>query len=137
MDFYEYHKGDWRLILEDFKVKALNRDKTLLQNHIEYLRKKKTRLYHQTNEILNGVYYIITGFRPRQVKTTSQIIFDRISRREQVLIENVNKFIKDFKSIDKNTAFTHSQDKLLASICIATGFYNFKKELRYYNNLDQ
>lgn len=88
----------------------------------------------------NGVSYIIPGFKPSQVKTTSQIIFDRISRREQVMIENVNKFFKDFKSIDKNTSFNHGQDKLLGCICVAAGMYNYKRELGYYiptNFVDQ
>ena len=80
----------------------------------------------------NAVSYIVPGFRPSQVKTNSEKVFDKISRKEQVLIENVNKFIKDCKSIDKNTAFIHGQDKLLACICIATGLYNFKRELGYF-----
>ena len=70
------------------------------------------------------------------MKTDSEKVFDKISRKEQVLIENVNKFIKDCKSIDKNTVFTHGQDKLLACICIATGLYNFKRELGYFRELE-
>ncbi len=80
----------------------------------------------------NGVGYIVSGFKPSQVKTWAQRVFDNISRSEQVMIENVNKFIKDARSVNKQDMFRQGPHRLLACVFISIGLYNRKKLFGYY-----
>lgn len=75
-----------------------------------------------------SVGYVVSGFKSCQLNTLSKRVFDRITRSEQVLIENVNKFIKDCRSINKLDAFRHGESKLLACVTIAIGLYNMKRK---------
>lgn len=74
----------------------------------------------------NQVQYAVAGYQRCRLDTPEKRVFDAISRSEQVVIENVNKFIKDCKSIDKDTSFKHGDEKLLLCVCFGIGFYNMK-----------
>jgi hypothetical protein len=80
----------------------------------------------------NGVQYVVPGFQKSNVNTSSRQIFDKISRKEQVIIENVNKFFKDCRSINKLDTFMHGDHRLLVCVFIAVGFYNMKRSWGYY-----
>jgi hypothetical protein len=79
----------------------------------------------------NGVQFVVPGFQNCNVNSPSRRIFDKISRKEQI-IENVNKFFKDCRSINKLDTFMHGDHRLLACIFIAVGFYNMKRSWGYY-----
>lgn len=83
-----------------------------------------------------GVGYVISGFNSCEVKTTSQKIFDKITRSEQVLIENVNKFLKDCRSINKQDSFRHGEGRLVACVSISIGLYNLKKMNGYFDRVE-
>ena len=80
----------------------------------------------------NQIQYTVAGYQKCRLNSPEKIIFDRISRQEQVVIENVNKFLKDCKSIDKDTSFKHGDEKLFLCICIGMGFYNMKLSWGYF-----
>jgi hypothetical protein len=79
-----------------------------------------------------GCGYIITGYCSSTVNTFGQEVFTIITKREQQLIENVNSYIKQCCSIDKEHVFIHLEAHLLACIYIAVGLYNLKREWGYY-----
>ena len=73
----------------------------------------------------NGNSNIVAGLK--KVSTEGEVIFDRISRSEQVVVEHVNDFVKNSVALDKNTKFRHSPDKLIYSVFIMSGIYNWKR----------
>jgi hypothetical protein len=75
-----------------------------------------------------GSENVISGLKSNQVKSVGQIMFDRISRQEQVCIEAVNGFIKKCVSISKTHQFTHSRWHLTCCVFICCGLYNFMKK---------
>jgi hypothetical protein len=77
----------------------------------------------------NGAQFIVPGFKNFQVKTTSQKLFDRVSRKEQKAIEHVNQFIKDCRSINKADTFRHGEHRLVGCVFISVGMYNMKLRL--------
>lgn len=79
-----------------------------------------------------GVSYSVAGFKACQIETRSQRIFTTVTKREQVLIENVNNFIKKCKSINKSDTFHHNKAKLVACVFICVGMYNYKHWIGYY-----
>ena len=79
-----------------------------------------------------GVDWVVCGLRYKQKNSDGAFLFDKISRSEQVLIENVNKFLKDCKSINKDCAFFHGRKKLLYCIITAIGLYNKKLDWGYF-----
>ncbi len=79
-----------------------------------------------------GVDYVISGFKPTSLQTWEQYVFDAISRQEQVMIENANKFIKENKSVNKQDTFKHGEHRLLACVFISIGLYNLKKDWGYF-----
>jgi hypothetical protein len=79
-----------------------------------------------------GVGYVVPGYKPSQVEYFAQQVFDKVTRKEKVLIESVNKFFKDFQSLNKLDTFRHSEEKLLACVIIVAGFYNLKRSWGYY-----
>ena len=52
-----------------------------------------------------GVPYIIAGLKSNQLKTKEHEEFDRLPRREQILIEHVNCFLKKCKVLSKKNVF--------------------------------
>jgi len=85
----------------------------------------------------NGVPYVVPGFKPSQLgNDPKRIIFDGISREEQRVVERVNKFVKDARSVNKQDVFRHSEEKLVACVFIATGLYNFKRSWGCYSSAD-
>ena len=83
---------------------------------------------------LDGVGYVVPGFKPSTVKTMEQVIFDKISRSEQVAIENANNFIKENKSVNKQDTFRHNEKRLVACVFISIGMYNLKRSWGYFKN---
>ena len=79
-----------------------------------------------------GVSYVVPGFKSGSVKSWEQRVFDKISRSEQVLIENANKGIKECKSVNKQDTFRHGDHRLLACVFISIGLYNMKLDWGYY-----
>lgn len=79
-----------------------------------------------------GICYVVPGFKPCQVKTNDQRVFDVISRREQVIIENMNAHFKICRSVNKEDSFYHGDRRLLACIFIALGMYNLKRDWGYF-----
>ena len=75
-----------------------------------------------------GVPYVVAGFKSNQLKSSDHLEFDRISRNEQVLIEHVNRFIKDCKVLSKKAVFKHSRALHVACVITFCGWYNWKKE---------
>ena len=82
----------------------------------------------------HGVGYVVPGFKPSTVKTMEQVIFDKISRSEQVAIENANNFIKENKSVNKQDTFRHNEKRLVACVFISIGMYNLKRSWGYFKN---
>jgi len=81
----------------------------------------------------NGISYVVPGFRRSQLHLVhGRLMFDKISREEQKVVESVNKFVKDARSLNKLDVFRHSDDKLLACVFIGAGFYNLKRSWGYY-----
>ena len=80
----------------------------------------------------SGVDYVISGFKPCTLSKWEEHIFDSISRREQVLIENANNYIKEAKSVNKLDTFRHGEHRLLACVFIAIGLYNLKRTWGYF-----
>ncbi len=74
--------------------------------------------------------YNIAG-KPKY-KTFGGKMYDRITRREQVLIENVNSYLKQCRSINKEDTFRHNESKLVACVIIGIGLYNMKRSWGYY-----
>lgn len=60
-----------------------------------------------------NVDYVIAGFKPTTLNSWDEHVFDRISRQEQVLIENVNNFIKKSKALNCHLKFIHGEHRLL------------------------
>ena len=84
----------------------------------------------------NGVPYVIPGYKRNHLpKDELHKTFDHQTRREQVLIENVNHILKQNVSINKKTPFIHSRDKLVACIVSCIGLYNLKKSWGYYSQI--
>ncbi len=73
--------------------------------------------------------YIIPG--KKNPKSFGEKMFDRISRRKQVPIENVNLFFKSCKSVNKEDTFKHSNEKQLGCVFVAIGLYNLKRSWGY------
>ena len=80
----------------------------------------------------NGVGYVVSGFKSSSLSRWEQHIFDTISRREQVLIENANKNIKECRSVNKSDVFRHGEARLLACVFISIGLYNLKLSWGYF-----
>jgi len=74
-----------------------------------------------------GVPYVVSGFKSNLLTSNERIVFDRISRSEQVAIEHVNNFLKSCKSLSKRNQFIHSRDKHIACVFIVCGWYNWMK----------
>ena len=74
-----------------------------------------------------GVRNIVAGFRPCQVNSEGKRKFDRITRREQVIIEHVHGWIKSSKSISKGSRFVHVEQKLVMCMYIVCGLYNLRR----------
>lgn len=51
VEAFTYHKGNWRNIMSDERVKSLNRQEKNLKNHIEYLKTKKNKQLQPTSGI--------------------------------------------------------------------------------------
>lgn len=79
-----------------------------------------------------GVSYVVPGFGRQQVQSVSREVFYRVSKKEQRLIEHVNAFVKQCKSINKENTFVHNESRLLACIVIAFGLYNLKRSWGYF-----
>ena len=79
-----------------------------------------------------GVGYVVPGFKPGTIRRWEERVFDKISRSEQVLIENANKGIKECKSVNKQDTFRHGDHRLLACVFISVGLYNLKLDWGYY-----
>jgi len=83
-----------------------------------------------------GLDYVVAGFKPSEIHgDAGRVIFDRISRSEQKAVENVNKFFKDARSVNRQDVFRHSEEKLLLCVIIATGFYNLRRTWGYFEPL--
>ena len=65
-----------------------------------------------------GIRNIVAGFRPCHVISEGKRKFDRITRRDQVMIENVHRWIKASKSISKGSRFVHGEPKLVYLHCM-------------------
>lgn len=83
-----------------------------------------------------GVGYVVSGYKSCEVKSIGQKVFDKITRSEQVRIENINKFIKDCRSVNKQDSFRHGEGKLVACVAISIGLYNFKKMHGYFSTIE-
>jgi len=80
----------------------------------------------------SSISYAAGGFRSFELNTAGRRLFDKISRREQVFVENINKWIKDCRSINRQDVFIHRDPLLLCCIFAAVGLYNLKKRWGYY-----
>jgi len=78
-----------------------------------------------------GTGFVVSGLRQTDVDSLSKIAFFKVSKREQRLIEHVNKFIKGFRSISKEDIFVPNEAKLLACISIDMWLYNLKRSYGY------
>jgi len=74
-----------------------------------------------------GVPYVVAGLKSNQLKTKEQQHFDFISRKEQILIEHVNRFIKQWKVLSKRVVFKHSRVLHVSCVMISCGWYNMMK----------
>ena len=74
-----------------------------------------------------GVAKCVPGYKRKHLpKNPAAELFDKQSRSEQVIIENINSMIKKARVLDKEIRFRHSRDKLIMSIFIVCGLYNFR-----------
>ena len=76
--------------------------------------------------------FVVAGYGLSHVTDDSKKVFYQISKREQQLIEHVNAFVKQCKSVNKEDSFIHSESRLLACISIAFGLYNLKRSWGYF-----
>ena len=75
----------------------------------------------------SGTSTVIGSFKPSQVKTPQKRVFDRITRREQILIEHVNCWVKSSATLSRGSRFTHGEDKLNMCVFIVCGLYNMRR----------
>jgi len=80
----------------------------------------------------SSIYYAVGGYRNFEVNTPGRQMFDEISRREQVFIENVNKWIKDCRSINRQDVFVHGDHLLFCCIFAVVELYDIKKCWGYF-----
>jgi len=83
-----------------------------------------------------SVDWVVAGFRPSQVKSLGKQIFDKQSRKEQIIIEHVNCFIKKCATLSRENKFIHGHDKLIACVISVCGWYNYKKLNGHYFPMD-
>jgi len=62
------------------------------------------------------------------VNNLEKKMFYFITKKEQILIEHVNKEIKDCASVSKQKAFKMNRKRHFACIVTAIGLYNLKKQ---------
>lgn len=74
-----------------------------------------------------NVDYVVCGLTAPQLRSDNDILFDAISRHEQVIVEHVNDWFKSCKSVAKTTVFRHSTTLLAGCVLICCGLYNFKR----------
>jgi hypothetical protein len=72
-----------------------------------------------------GVPFVVAGLKSNQVSSISHQVFDRISRSEQVIVEHVNRHIKQFTVLSKHQAFTHQRQLHVGSVFLICGWYNW------------
>ena len=80
-----------------------------------------------------GVSYCVAGYKPVHIKTDQQRVFDTITRKEQVVVEHVNCFIKKCKSLTKEGRFIHSPETLAGIAIVVCGWYNWRKRCGFVN----
>lgn len=82
-----------------------------------------------------GVDFCVGGFKSNQITSLEHEVFDSISRTEQVIVENVNSFIKKARSISDENTFIHSKEKHAACVLICCGLYNMRRLCGEYVNI--
>jgi hypothetical protein len=76
-----------------------------------------------------GVDYVVSGLKSNQLNSEESRQFDAISRHEQVLIEHVNKHIKNCKVLSKSNQFHHARHMHMNTVFVCCGWYNFMKKI--------
>jgi hypothetical protein len=76
----------------------------------------------------NGVDYVVSGLKSNQLVSDEAREFDRISRMEQIVVEHVNKHIKDCKDLSKSNQFRHGKDMHMCAVFFCCGWYNYMKK---------
>ena len=84
-----------------------------------------------------GVSYVVIGYKPCQLQSEAKRVFDRIARKERVVIEHINGHFKRYRSVNKEGAFYHGDHRLLACIIVSIGSYNLKKSWGYFTSTDE
>lgn len=79
-----------------------------------------------------GAPFVVGGFRCNQIKTNGHVLFDYISRKEQICIEHINSHFKRCRSVSKHVQFRHDHATHKACILIACGLYNWKRQNGFY-----
>ena len=73
----------------------------------------------------SGISNVVAGLKG-PLDTYGKRAFDRISRKEQAIVENVNCWLKKAVTLDKSTNFRHGNEKLYLCVFICCGLHNWK-----------
>lgn len=76
----------------------------------------------------SGLDFVVAGYKPSQLgNNQNRILFDRISRQEQKIVEHINGHFKRCKSVGKKRANEHSVPMHIRCVAMACGMYNFRR----------
>jgi hypothetical protein len=77
-----------------------------------------------------NVDYIIAGLKSNMIASEKHRILYRVTKSEQVCVEHVNQFLKNFKSLGMK--HRHDNATLVGCVYVACGLYIWKKKNGYY-----
>jgi len=78
-----------------------------------------------------GVSYVLCGYKGNQLNSPGRMYFDKISRSEQVIVENVNSMFKRCLCVSKVSKKRHSIQLVGLWNVVAAGWYNWKQVFRF------
>lgn len=86
-----------------------------------------------------GISWVLPGLKSNQIKDHYDENWDKVSRKEQKIVEHVNCAIKKAHCLSKERKFYHSRYLLLRIILFTCGLYNWALENKFKynsNNID-
>ncbi|KAL0481378.1 hypothetical protein AKO1_012708 [Acrasis kona] len=97
-------------------------------NHSHTIRSAIGMNFALTDSAYSGLDFCVAGYKPSQLQEDpNRVEFDRISRREQKIVEHINGFFKKCRTVSKKKAFEHSVPLHIRCVGMACGLYNFRK----------
>jgi hypothetical protein len=71
------------------------------------------------------VFYVIVGYKSNEIHQNVQLVFDQISRQEQIGIGHVNRHLKQCKVLSKHSQFIHNRTMHVGCVFLIYGWYNW------------